>query len=546
MNIRISPSIALISLILLGISPSCHGSGPILLSPDSGDSDTDDDSTTQYLVLVDGTEGSQWYEAGRRLADFRDGLVFAVNLDNLNTVRTLIEDRQPELVAVVLPRERLDINLAHSMLMLGAELDDDPFVDIGLGYITGATASEAMELVDRIIEIDSRPIEPELNYIAAIGGSDSFTVDAANAFHFADGLGLSGTVLYPAVEDPDVGTFLDNSLDSLSGAGILMFTGNADPRLLWVFEEQNLWDDSRYLWPYDAARVGDDPGGLIRGVWADDIRSLDLDGTVVFAGAPFTASVGPVVVASGLGPTFGDVEGTVRIYHLGDDESLASAFFDAGAVAVFGSLGVTHGFRADIELEAWLEMNAPLGAVAKSMANDLVMSFRGEAFDLPLYSEGSPFPDVSEASPLAIVASSRILLGDPGLQLTVPELSPPTPATLTEINSSTYRILVIVEDPQSSWMISTFHWEPGGLFYGRIYPTVTLPPGISDVSELRLVRAEYDGQDLGLSEEAVFWQVERNGDQTVLHIQIETVQESFHRQGLEFEFEIIVEREVGP
>ena len=59
----------------------------------------------------------------------------------------------PEFAIVVSPPDHLDVNLHFALLELVAGLDADPFVDVAVGYVTGASPAEALAFGKRIIEM---------------------------------------------------------------------------------------------------------------------------------------------------------------------------------------------------------------------------------------------------------------------------------------------------------------------------------------------------------------------------------------------------------
>jgi hypothetical protein len=74
------------------------------------------------------------------------------NLDSLlNTLKRI----QPRYGLVFIQPEELEVNFVWRWLAMTSQIDDDPFVDVRIGFITGATPEAAQVFVSRIAEIGS-------------------------------------------------------------------------------------------------------------------------------------------------------------------------------------------------------------------------------------------------------------------------------------------------------------------------------------------------------------------------------------------------------
>src|SRR5205823_7823156 len=75
---------------------------------------------------------------------------------NLNALLATLKQRQPRYALVFVMPDELDVNFAWAWLALTTRLDDDPFVDVRTGFITGATAKDAAAFVERIAAVAER------------------------------------------------------------------------------------------------------------------------------------------------------------------------------------------------------------------------------------------------------------------------------------------------------------------------------------------------------------------------------------------------------
>ena len=126
--------------------------------------------------------------------------------------------------------------------MMSTNLDTDPFSDFSYGYITGATAQDALNFVDKIIYAETHAIQ---NYPLKIGGYAASSIN----FVYPGGqiiynISIPQSVPVPFTWKPMIRAtgpaisfqatpayMLDNKL--------LDIGHNGDPHMLWLFEEGN-------------------------------------------------------------------------------------------------------------------------------------------------------------------------------------------------------------------------------------------------------------------------------------------------------------------
>ena len=120
---------------------------------------------SDYIVADAVGKNDAFYRAAERLAAHRRGKIVSLDIANLSAFRDALRQKPPHYVAVVLRPEQLDYVLARKFLVMATQIDDDPFVDFSYGFVTGATAEEALAFVARSIQSEQTRREPNLGSI---------------------------------------------------------------------------------------------------------------------------------------------------------------------------------------------------------------------------------------------------------------------------------------------------------------------------------------------------------------------------------------------
>jgi hypothetical protein len=107
--------------------------------------------TDTYIVLTSFDSSDPYYQAAQTISLYRNATIIQFNPDNLDVILPILVTTNPRYVAVVIKPNQLDINFVRRFLMMSTQLDSDPFSDFSYGYITGATAQDALNFVNNII-----------------------------------------------------------------------------------------------------------------------------------------------------------------------------------------------------------------------------------------------------------------------------------------------------------------------------------------------------------------------------------------------------------
>lgn len=152
-----------------------------------------------YVILTDHTDATA-LRSLKRLAQHRNGSV--LNLKSLGTLyktpleyahlQSALKKLKPGCVAIAPRSASYRENMHLSMLRLLAGLDEDPSIDVFLGYLMASDPQRLAELVERTIQF--RPLKPEEIKPASIGAIEDIDARRYRSYqkakviqkHFAD------------------------------------------------------------------------------------------------------------------------------------------------------------------------------------------------------------------------------------------------------------------------------------------------------------------------------------------------------------------------
>jgi len=113
---------------------------------------------TEYVILTDFPEASPEYASILKLREFRDASIIQFSGD-VFTALTPLRDAGPTHVAIVTGPDRIDEGFAYDLFMLAKQMDDNFDTDFAYGFITGNSAAEIDEYVDRVIAFETELTE---------------------------------------------------------------------------------------------------------------------------------------------------------------------------------------------------------------------------------------------------------------------------------------------------------------------------------------------------------------------------------------------------
>ena len=429
-----------------------------------------------YVILTDLPQEDPYYVAVTRLQQYRAARIVPFRGSCLGAELQSVRELGPQFVAIVVRPHTIDINFAYDVLEFSSRLDEDPFPDFAYGFITGATADDAVGFVDNIIraerERDSFPLS-----IVAFGPSGVSQVDDDSKFDWA-GKWQQVRLKHKPGDLPEM------RLAELASSGVIRLWGHGTP------------------------------GSVVDGISFRDIQHLDFFPAVVFAGPCFSAVTARSFV-------YDPWEAVVKVRKTELDMSLALTFISRGISGYFGALAEDLCLSAGQEMEHALTTGLPLGMTAKYTYDSVVMGGGGEPVSFGRFCPGRwpPTPDAIEAK--LQFAASRILLGDPAYQPFAKAADPPWRATLQQAGDG-LDIVATLDDPRIRCvLVDPFRADlcDCGIRNDRLYLVVELPLSLGPVESVSFRGSDDDSAEMRHG--GVQWIEERWLGKRLLHLQID-------------------------
>ncbi|MCP3858606.1 MAG: hypothetical protein GY704_03045, partial [Phycisphaeraceae bacterium] len=270
------------------------------------------------------------------------------------------------MVLVVRPTT-LDVHFHYEILERASRLDGDSFVDFRLGYVTGATADDAVAFVEGIAKARKKGIPRTILQF----GPSTRPSPLSNPGPHAWAKGFTLRRYSHAQDAKDV----CEQLKGLRGIGILSAGGHGEPE------------------------------GVAHGLRGAEIRAAKLE---LFPALYFSGPCYCGVPGRWYKPERGlYVENTVP-----SSESFLLALIGAGATGVFAGLDPDRGETNHREREDVIA-GSTLGEASKNTYDDVVLAYRRKALVLPRYVVGkrAPFRDIHDN--MISGAACRALFGLP-------------------------------------------------------------------------------------------------------------------------------------
>ncbi|MCE9637570.1 MAG: hypothetical protein K8T90_17865 [Planctomycetes bacterium] len=468
-----------------------------------------------YVVLTSRkSPGDPYLEAARRLAAWRKGTL-VTGFDPLNpaAIASRLRELGARRVALVLPADEIDVNTHRRFLHMASRLDDDVFVDLSWGFVTGTKATSPGEMVERARAMEKSGVERRWISVAVASDAKGF-VSVGAGDPTAKRAGWAGASVYWPCRESDAEPldYARRTLKEIVGGGVVSFSGCGDPEGTWLFSDQRNMDASKH-WKFDAARVGQDPKGEMPRARADLFRRMDLRGAVVWDGVCHSGSLRRVFVEGDIVSTFGTVDGTTE-YLIPDGRSVGGAILDAGATAFIAPLGPNHGYATLVEAEAAFEGRLDLGDVVRSTWNQVAVAL-GKAPGPDLYLPGGG--PVDPGAPMTGGAMNRVLYGDPALAPFAKEtLAPSLGVERRDVTGVTGGFAVAVTVRTQSW--SRWDMFGAGADHDRMRAVIALTSDDPSSLEVRVRATDAAGKSIAADRLSAL--VERIDGKRLLHLQV--------------------------
>jgi hypothetical protein len=406
---------------------------------------------------------------------------------DLAGIEKTLKALQPRYALVFIRPDELDIHFAWRWLEVTSRLDDDPFVDVRTGFITGATPEAAEAFVARIADaVEGRLILPGA-FVDNLGPPEQGNQAYFNTFRAAPWVPVLGQRFNLRTVSHGKGNFGDDRLDSLAGAGLVHFGGHGHPD-----------------------RIDD-------GLSAGQAARLKLAPCVVFNGACYTGVTGAWL----------DESGARRSAAAG--ECFCLSLLNNQVIAYLAALHPDHGMPAYQEMEYLAWRGAPLGDVIKYTHDGVVLGAGGK---LPAFGK------VAGGSPADVMlrgTAARVLFGDPALVVCDAFTPAPFRTEVKEEDGALRVTATVANVALKSTFTDTYHNDLNreAPYNDRALVVVDLPSGWRGAGKVEVVAVRARGQTL--TSRLVGHAVERDGGVRRLHVQVDVAAQGFQQSPLRHE-----------
>ncbi len=488
-----------------------------------------------YVVLTSVSDTNDpWYDVVDLLAAYRNAPVVTFQPALLNNLLPELMTLAPRYAAVVVRPTELDINFIRRFLMMSTQLDDDPFSDFSYGYITGATAQDAVNFVNNIIFAEQNNVQ---NFPLNVGGYAASSLNFV--FTSADGYlqylnPFNYSCIYMETNDDGSGEdfFLDNTSYMMDNK-LLDIGHNGDPHMLWLFEGGNMNPDPP-VWDFDSTLI-EDPAHARVGLTSQDIGGLNLYPAVAFNGACHAGETKRVMIEGDIAATFGDTQGLVKFYTMSDTFSFALSILKTGITGYFAACGANNANDQGEEVYNAFLFHEPLGDIHKRTIDGVVMGFLGNSPNLRIFTPNSSsytcdiYPsgtfnpnDWSGAYSMLGGKANRIYFGDPLFNPYANHHSDSlnrVHTTIDSVNATTLDLQLDFNKPDAFTAYFPV-WDKFHFGDTRIYTPVELPSWCQEVTSCEVIDSS------GAYHKAIH-AVEHFDGKTILHIEVDIPEDMY-------------------
>ena len=295
-----------------------------------------------YLVLFD---GDAFLPAAKRMAALHGGRVEPFG--RIVTLLPRLRAKPPRFVVYVLPPERIDVDLSHTLLTIATQIDDDPFIDFEYGFVTGRDGAAALRFVERIDAAGKR----EYGRRGALFGTwEGAVLPKATKLSPARTLGYDFDVrlVHTKAGEAQRTAAARAALESFAGRDVLLFFSHGYPdRMAGCFSAPQLRE------------------------WKIALPHAVLFNCACYNGAPGRW------YAPGADGRFTD-RGKVAA-----SDSVALQLLDSGLAAYIGGIDPWHGPLNSQVFQYAVDDGMRLGAATKMMFDRLALAFAPERIHYP-------------------------------------------------------------------------------------------------------------------------------------------------------------------
>lgn len=403
--------------------------------------------------------------------------------ENLAEIATAFKNRLPRYALVLILPQELDVNFAWAWLALTTQANDDPFVDVRTGFITGETPAAAAAFVRRI-----RTAVEERTPLAGLAVDDlgPNTTAPKDAFVQSQGnfmIPVLGQRLGLSTISHGTQGFGSDRLTCLHGAGLVHFGGHGYP------------------------------DRVVDGVDSGLVRQLKLSPCVVLNGACYTGVTG----------RWFDLQGRLAERQVSAGQSFCLGLLSNNVLGYLAALHPDHGIPVYQEMEFLATDGASLGDVIKHTYDGIILAAGGRLPSLAPFTNGMPFPAGTPADVMLQGTASRVLFGDPTLILSPAFAAPSFDIHVDREDAKALRVTAVLKNDQlKATFTDTYHADLSSnpdLFNDRALITCQLPEDWQTVQEVEVIQVNASGKPL--KSRIVGFGVAQEGGTRFLHVQVD-------------------------
>ncbi len=442
------------------------------------------DDRGPYLILSTQDAVTQYVEAIALAKELHpnamEGLLCT---QDLAPTKRLLRRHQPYYTLLFLLPEELDVNFAWSWLKLTTEVDDDPFVDVRTGFVTGADAEAAVDFMMRVRDaLEGRRQLPGA-LVDNLGPNPMARKSAFSKMPQNPMIPVLGERLGANTISHGTQGFTDKRLASMANAGLVHFGGHGYPD-----------------------RIED-------GLLARQVPDLTLAPCVVFSGACYTGVTG----------RWYDVSSRpIKERQVETQESFCLEILRNNVIGYLAALHADHGIPVYQEMEYMATNGASLGDIIKHTHDGVVMGAGGDVPDLPELDDEMALSEWTPADFMLKGTAARVLFGDPALIVTDAFADPPFDIALEERGAQSLGVTASLKNTAlKSTFADTYYSDMSATdqFNDRALIVCELPAQWKTVESVEVLRVQADSKSL--AHRLIGFGLEKDRGRRLLHVQVD-------------------------
>jgi hypothetical protein len=440
------------------------------------------DKQGPYLILSSHTASRDYAKAIELAKQMHPGAVVSqLDFADAVAVQNVLNKVQPFYALIFIKPEELDVLLAWQWLQWSAAIDQDPFIDVRTGFMTGENPAAVLGLLKRTQDALTGKIFLPTTVVDQLGPNTQMAKQ--------DFSKMPGSYIIPVLTQQfptytithGLEGFNKERLQSLSGAGLIHFGGHGHPD-----------------------RIDNCLNGLY-------VRQVPFSPCVVFSGACYTGVTGR---------WFDISSGIFQSRTVAANLSFCLGILANQAIAYLAALHADHGIPVYQEMEYLSYTGASLGNTIKHTLDGVILASRAKPLSLNQVKDGIPI-SWTPAEFMLWGTASRVLFGDPALKIMNKFSDAPFDIQVQAQVDAIKITAVVKNNTIKSTFTDTYFSDLSktGQFNDRILISCPWPAPWVEVEKLHINRLTTLGKPL--SYRLIGWAWERDQGKIIFHIQID-------------------------